>query len=147
MNFGLLMNFFGGGGGDGGGGGSPWTMFLLLGAFGAVMYFTTIRPQKKRQKDEQAMRDELQIGDEITTLGGILGRIVTVKEDSLIIETGADRTKLRILRTAIHTNNTQQEKVEAEREAVRKAQEDERNAQIEEAGKSRKKSRKNRDEE
>jgi len=134
-----LLNLFGGGEG----GGSPWTMFLLLGGFGALMYFTTIRPQKKRQKEEQNMRESLEIGDEITTLGGILGRIVTVKEDSLIIETGADRTKLRILRTAIHTNNTQQEKVEAEREAARKAQEEERNAQIDEMGKKRKKSKKN----
>ena len=135
-----LLNLFGGGGE---GGGSPWMMFLLLGGFGAMMYFTTIRPQKKRQKEEQSMRDNLEIGDEITTLGGILGRIVTIKEDSLIIETGADRTKLRILRTAIHTNNTQQEKMEAERDAARKAQEEQRNAQIEEAGKKRKKSKKN----
>ena len=135
-----LLNFLPGAGGEGG---SPWTMFLLLGGFGALMYFTTIRPQKKRQKEEQSMRDNLEIGDEITTLGGILGRIITIKEDSLIIETGADRTKLRILRTAIHTNNTQVEKAEAEREAARKAQEDERNAQIEEAGKKRKKSKKN----
>ena len=146
MDFGLLMGMFGGGGGGEGGGGSPWTMFLLLGGFGAVMYFTTIRPQKKRQKEEQAMRDELQIGDEITTLGGILGRIVTVKEDSLIIETGADRTKLRILRTAIGVNNTAQEKIEAEREAARAAQQEERDAKIAQSGKNRKKSKKNNDE-
>ena len=51
----------------------------------ALMYFMMIRPQKKKQKEEQAMRDNLQIGDEITTIGGIIGKIVTVKDDSLII--------------------------------------------------------------
>ena len=127
------------------GGDNPWLMFVLLGGMGVMMYFVTIRPQKKRQKEEQAMRDTLEIGDEITTLGGILGRIVTVKEDCLIIETGVDRTRLRILRTAIHTNNTAMEKIEAEREAARKAQEEERNARMEEVNKRRKKSRRDSD--
>ena len=151
MNLGLLNALLGGLGGGGGGsggsgGGSPWTMFLLIGAFIGVMYFTTIRPQKKRQKEEQSMRDNISIGDEITTIGGIMGRVVTVKEDSLIVETGADRTKLRILRTAVGVNNTAQEKVEAEREAARKAQEEERDARLSEAAKMRKKSKKNKDE-
>jgi len=127
------------------GGYIPCLMFVLLGGMGVMMYFVTIRPQKKRQKEEQAMRDTLEIGDEITTLGGILGRIVTVKEDCLIIETGVDRTRLRILRTAIHTNNTAMEKIEAEREAARKAQEEERNARMEEVNKRRKKSRRDSD--
>ena len=146
MNF--LMNMLPGAGGGSGGTtqGGSWQMIGLLVVMVGVMYFTMIRPQKKRQKEEQAMRDNISIGDEITTIGGIMGRVVTVKEDSIIIETGADRTKLRILRTAVGVNNTAQEKVEAEREAARKAQEEERNAKIEESAKSRKKSKKNRDE-
>ncbi|MBP3327358.1 MAG: preprotein translocase subunit YajC, partial [Clostridia bacterium] len=60
-----------------------------------LMYFLTIRPQKKKQKEEQAMRDNIQVGDEITTIGGIIGRVVTVKEDSIIIETGADKNRLK----------------------------------------------------
>jgi len=151
MNFNLLlMNFFGGGGGGGGAAegqkSSPWTMILMLGVMVGVMYMTMIRPQKKRQKEEQAMRDNLQIGDEITTIGGIMGRVITVKEDSIIIETGADRTKLRLLRTAIGVNNTAQEKLEAEREAARQEQEATRDARMEDSGRQRKKSKKNKDE-
>ena len=85
-------------------------MVLLFGA----MYFLMIRPQKKKQKEEQQMRDSLQIGDEITTIGGIMGRVVTIKDDSLIIETGADRNKMKIARWAIQSNNTAAEKAEAE---------------------------------
>ena len=91
---------------------SPFTMILLMVAMFAIMYFVMIRPQKKQQKKEQEMRDSLQVGDEITTIGGIMGRVVTVKEDSLIIETGADRNKMRIARWAVQTNNTANEKQE-----------------------------------
>ena len=132
--------------GGGEGGANPMMLVLMFGLMGGAMYFFSIRPQRKRQKEEQAMRDNLEIGDEITTLGGILGRVVTIKEDSLIIETGADRTRIRILRTAIHTNNTQQEKIAAEREAAQKAQQEERDARIEEMGRNRKKSKRNKDE-
>jgi len=149
MNVWLMNNLIGGNVGSGSGsgtGGSPVTMVLVMVGILGLMYFMTIRPQRKRQREEQAMRDNLQIGDEITTIGGIMGRVVTVKEDSIIIETGADRTKLRMLRTAVGVNNTAQEKLEAEREAAKKEQEDARNARMEEAGKQRKKSKKNRDE-
>ncbi len=113
-------------------------MVLLFGA----MYFLMIRPQKKKQKEEQQMRDSLQIGDEITTIGGIMGRVVTIKDDSLIIETGADRNKMKIARWAIQTNNTATEKAEAERAAAREAQEAERNAKIEAEGKKHAKKKK-----
>ena len=72
------------------------------------------------------MRDGTQVGDEITTIGGIMGRVVTVKEDSLIIETGADRNKMKIARWAIQMNNTANEKLQAEREAAKAAQAKER---------------------
>lgn len=73
---------------------------LLVLMFG-VLYFVMIRPQKKKQKQEEKMRAELQVGNEVTTIGGIIGRIVSIKEDSLIIETGSDRAKMRIKRWAI----------------------------------------------
>lgn len=104
--------------------GSRWTTMLLLVAMVGVMYFIIIRPQKKKQKEDQALRDNLQIGDEITTIGGIVGKIVTIKEDTVVIETGADRVKLKFLRGAIQTNNTANEKLQAQREAARKAAED-----------------------
>ena len=103
--------------------GNSWTTILLMVALFGVMYFVMIRPQKKKQKEEQEMRDAIQIGDEITTIGGIMGRVVTVKEDSLIIETGADRTKMKITRWAIQTNNTAEDRLQAERAAQAAAKE------------------------
>ncbi len=122
--------------------GSSWTMILMMVAVFAVMYFLMIRPQKKKQKEEQAMRDNLQIGDEITTIGGIVGKIVTVKDDSLIIETGADRNRMKITRWAISQNNTANEKLAAERAAAKEAAEKEKAARMEAKGKTPKKKNK-----
>lgn len=72
----------------------------------AVMYFIMIRPQKKKQKDEQKMRDSLQVGDELLTIGGIYGRVVSIKDDSLIIESSADHSKIKIAKWAISQNLT-----------------------------------------
>ena len=144
MNFLWLMMPGGAAGGETKGG--SWQMIALLVVMVGVMYFTMIRPQKKRQKEEQAMRDNISIGDDITTIGGIMGRVVTVKEDSIIIETGADRTKLRIIRTAVGVNNTAQEKVQAEQEAAKKAAEEARAEKMAESGSQRKKSKKNKEE-
>lgn len=61
-----------------------------------LMYFVMIRPQRKKQKEEQKMRNSIRVGDEITTIGGICGRVINIKEDALVIETGADRSKMTI---------------------------------------------------
>lgn len=103
--------------------GSGMTMIIMLVAMFALMYFLMIRPQKKRQKEEQQMRDNIQVGDEVITIGGICGRIVTIKEDAFVIETGADRCKIKMLKGAIQTNITANEKLEAERAAAREAAE------------------------
>ena len=103
--------------------GSSSSMFIMIVAMFAIMYFLMIRPQKKRQKEEQAMRDAVEVGDEITTIGGICGKVVTTKEDSLIIETGADRNRMMIKRWAVQVNNTATERMQAEREAARAAAE------------------------
>ncbi len=103
--------------------GSSSSMIIMLVAMFAIMYFVMIRPQKKRQKEEQAMRDSVEVGDEITTIGGICGKVVTTKEDALIIETGADRNRMMIKRWAVQTNNTANERMQAEREAARAAAE------------------------
>ncbi len=66
-----------------------------------ALYFFTIRPQKKQEREINDMRNNLQVGDEITTIGGIIGKIVSIKEETVMIETGHDRTKIRILRTAV----------------------------------------------
>lgn len=103
--------------------GGSWTTIILMVALFVIMYFVMIRPQKKKQKEEQEMRDAIQIGDEVTTIGGICGRVVTVKEDSLVIETGADRNKMKITRWAIQTNNTADDRIQAERAAQAAAKE------------------------
>ena len=97
-------------------------IFMMVGLF-ALMYFMTIRPQKKRQKEEQEMRNAIEVGDEITTIGGICGKVVTVKENHLIIETGADRNRMQITRWAVQQNNTATERLQAEREAAKAAAE------------------------
>ena len=74
---------------------------LLIVVLFVVMYFFTIRPQKKQEKQINDMRNNLQVGDEITTIGGIIGKIVSIKDETVLIETGHDRTKIRILRSAV----------------------------------------------
>ncbi len=144
-----LLNMFGAAQQQGtASGGSGISMIIIMVALFGVMYFMMIRPQKKKQQEEQTMRDNIQVGDEITTIGGIMGRVVTVKEDSLIIETGADRNKMKIARWAVSTNNTANEKLEAERAAAKEAAEAEKKAKQEaaaEEGKAKRKKSKKKD--
>lgn len=84
-----------------GGGGNIWVTVVMIVAMIALMYFFVMRPQKKQEKETQNMRDSLQVGDEITTIGGIIGKIISIKEETVMIETGHDRTKIRILKSAV----------------------------------------------
>ena len=74
---------------------------LIIVVMFVVLYFFMIRPQKKQEKETNDMRNNLKVGDEITTIGGIIGKIVSIKEETVMIETGHDRTKIRILKTAV----------------------------------------------
>ena len=76
---------------------------LLLVVMFVAMYFLTIRPQKKAEQEANALRNSLEVGDEITTIGGIIGKIVSIKEETCVIETSRDGTKIRILKTAIRS--------------------------------------------
>ena len=89
--------------------GSLLPMILIL----VVFYFILIRPQKKKDKETQQMRSSVQIGDEITTIGGIIGIIVSLKEDNVVIETAGERSKIRIKRWAIQSNGTVHDETEA----------------------------------
>ncbi len=80
--------------------------FLPMILIFVVMWFILIRPQKKREKEAQMMRNNVQVGDEVTTVGGIVGRVVSLREDTVVIETGSDRDKIRIKRWAIQSNET-----------------------------------------
>ena len=88
------------------GSGSMWSSIIMMALIIVVFWFFIIRPQRKKDKETAKMRSELQVGDEIVTIGGIIGIIVSMKEDSLVIETGSDRSKVRPARWAISGKNT-----------------------------------------
>ncbi|HJA35940.1 MAG TPA: preprotein translocase subunit YajC [Firmicutes bacterium] len=71
-----------------------WTAYIWIIATFALFYFLLIRPQQKREKKDRQMRNSLEVGDNIVTIGGIVGKILTIKDDEITIETSADRTKL-----------------------------------------------------
>lgn len=73
----------------------------------AVFYFLMIRPENKRKKAITEMRNSLKVDDEITTIGGITGTICAIKENTLVIESGADRVRLEITKWAVSTKGTQ----------------------------------------
>lgn len=79
---------------------SIFSIVLIVVMF-VALYFFMIRPQKKQEKEQNDMRNNLQVGDEITTIGGIIGKVVSIKEETVTIETSHDRTKIRILRSAV----------------------------------------------
>lgn len=87
------------------GSGSMWSSIIMMALIIVVFWFFIIRPQRKKDKETAKMRSELQVGDEIVTIGGIIGIIVSMKEDSLVIETGSDRSKVRLARWAISGKN------------------------------------------
>lgn len=90
---------------EGGGLGMLVTFIPLIFVIG-LMYFIMIRPQKKKEKETQAMRTNVQVGDEVTTVGGIVGIVVKRSDDTIVIETGGDRSKLRVKIWAIQSNDT-----------------------------------------
>lgn len=89
-----------------GGAASMLTMLIPLALIVVFFYFFIIRPEKKRTKEMQNMLNNIQVADEVITNGGIIGRVLSVKEDTVLIETGSDRTKIRVLKSAIAKNNT-----------------------------------------
>ena len=80
---------------------------IMLVVLVAVFYFMLIRPENKRKKQAQAMRDSLKKGDTITTIGGIVGKIVTVKPDTIVIETSDDRVRMELTKWAVSTTGVQ----------------------------------------
>ena len=90
---------------DGGVGGTLMMFIPILLMF-VLFYFLMIRPQRKKEKEVKNMRDSIVVGDEITTIGGIVGRVVTIKDDLITIESGADRNKIKFMRWAIQSKET-----------------------------------------
>ena len=101
-----------------GGGGS---MIFMIVAMIAVFYFMLIRPENKRKKEAEQLRSNLKNGDSITTIGGITGTVVDVKEDRFVIETGADRVRLELMKWALSTNDTATKNAQEEAKKVQEA--------------------------
>lgn len=80
---------------------SSWTTLIMLAIVVVVFYFFLYRPQKKQEKQTSSMRSGLAVGDEITTIGGIIGKIISIKDETVLLETSADKTKIRILRDSV----------------------------------------------
>lgn len=102
-------------------GGSMGGMLISMGLVLVVMYFLFMRPQKKKEKETKSMQDNVQIGDEIVTYGGMVGIVVRKGEDNVVIETGGEKNKIRIKTWAISENTTAKEKAAAEEKAAKKA--------------------------
>ena len=94
-------------------------LFMLVGMI-VLFYFMMIRPENKRKKEAEQMRNEMKVGDEITTIGGITGKVVQVKDNKFVIETGADQVRIEFTKWALSTNDTA---AAAAKEKQKKAQE------------------------
>ena len=101
---------------------SPLIMMVLM---FAIFYFMLIRPENKRKKEAEQMRSSVKTGDKITTIGGIVGTVVHVKDDKIVIETSADQVRMELAKWAISTNDTAdaaaKEKAKKDEEAKAKA--------------------------
>ena len=101
-----------------GGMGSTMIMLILM---VAVFYFMLIRPENKRKKEAEEMRSAVKTGDKVTTIGGIMGTVVSVKEDKFVIETGADQVRIEFAKWALSTNDTAAERAQAEAKKAEEA--------------------------
>ena len=86
-------------------GGMGGTIVMMVAMLG-LMYFMLIRPENKRKKEAEEMRSSLKAGDEVTTIGGVTGTVVDVKENKFVLESGADRVRIEFTKTALAVNHT-----------------------------------------
>lgn len=93
--------------------GSPF-MILTMVAMIAIFYFFMIRPENKKKKEAEELRNSISVGDRITTIGGIVGTVVNVKEDKIVIETSADQVRIELCKWSVSTNDTADERSKAE---------------------------------
>ena len=101
--------------------GDQYSGIIMIVAMIAIFYFLLIRPENKKKKAAAKMRSELAVGDEITTIGGIVGTICQVKEDTIVIETSADRVRIEFTKWAISTNVREEKAKAAQQAAARNA--------------------------
>ena len=94
---------------------------IMMVAMLALMYFMLIRPENKRKKEAEQMRSAVKKGDKITTIGGIVGTVVDVKENNIVIETSADQVRIELAKWALSTNETAAEAAKAEAKKAEEA--------------------------
>ena len=100
--------------------GSMLTPILMMVIMVAIFYFILIRPENKRKKEAQKMREAVKVGDKVVTIGGIVGTVVNVKDERFVMETSADQVRIEFEKWALSTNTTAEEKA---KEEAAKAQE------------------------
>lgn len=96
------------------------TLVMIVAMF-AIMYFVMIRPENKRKKEAEEMRSSVRNGDEIITIGGIVGTVVDVKEDKIVFETSADRVRIEIVKWGVSSNETATKRAAAEAQKAKEA--------------------------
>ena len=106
---------------EAGAGGSLLSMLITFLPMIAIFYFLLIRPENKRKKEAEAMRSAMKKGDKITTIGGIVGTVVDIKEDKIVIESGADQVRIELAKWAVSTNESAEA---AAKEQAKKASEE-----------------------
>ena len=119
-----MLHFLEAGGNGAGnmlGGDSMMGTVIMLVVMIGVFYFMLIRPENKRKKEAEAMRSSIKVGDNITTIGGVVGTVVHVKEDKIVIETTADQVRIEFTKWAVSTNDSANARAQAE---AKKAQEE-----------------------
>ena len=89
-----------------GSGADLMSTLIMMAVMVGVFYFMLIRPENKRKKEADEMRASLKVGDDITTIGGIVGKIVDIKGDNIVLETGADRVRIEFVKWAVSTNES-----------------------------------------
>ena len=97
--------------------GMDYTFLIMMAGLALIMYFMIIRPEGKKKKEQEALRNSLHKGDKITTIGGIMGKIVDIKDDKIVIESGEDQVRMELQKWAVMTNHT------AEKDKAKRAEE------------------------
>ena len=114
------------------GGGNLISTIVMIGVVLIVFWLFMIRPQKKQEQKDSAMRDALSVGDEVTTIGGIIGKVVSIKGETFVLETTRDKTKIRFLKGAIRSVDVKAEDIAAaviaEKNAAKESEKNDENA-------------------
>ena len=95
LNFNLLL--------ETGNGSGTWGTLIMVALMFVLLYFFMIRPQKKQEKKDAEMRNSLAVGDEVTTIGGIIGKVISIKGETFVLETTREKTQIRFLKGAIRS--------------------------------------------